>query len=559
MRLFYILVVGLLFVQSQAQASWIVKSIVTGTSTKVISVQKKNQSLPEGMKHKNLRAIPQFVSEGHGDQKDLGGTYQEDLYADHALPKGLFEQFVDQPSGEPHSGLTAPEQAQSEVQTLVDQGPVGNRINLTIIGDGYTLAEKDRFFADARRMTNDLFEGKTFATYLPLFNVHAVFVPSNQSGLTDGRNRRDTVFGLYRSPAGSKRAIMPGNTSAIDSAIALAPATDYPIILANDDFYGGLGGQYAITTRSVESGQIVLRHELGHNFGNVGEEYDGGQVYTGANSSESSNVTWGHWLTAQNNSPVYESLFLSGEYLWQNLSTRSVRASFNFPRGDYRIGVIISSVGWSTANDVHVFLDGERVELQGVFTADRTFFDVVLNKSLSAGNHTLEVRENVRDGDNVLAFAQVYAHEAKLDPNSHEIAAYSTFDDFGNKAGYRPTFFSCIMRNMRSTDFCSVDIENMWIRFLDRVDLIDQVLVSGNDTQDRVVELQGAKLPGLNARWFRIDRGGREVELTEVAGQISWQARAGFPSGQYRVKVEYVTPEVRRPTSRFQSQKDFRI
>ena len=49
--------------------------------------------------------------------------------------------------------------------------------------------------------------------------------------------------------------------------------------------WGGLGGRYAITTRSLTSGSMVLRHELGHNFSNVGEEYDGGQVYSGANFS----------------------------------------------------------------------------------------------------------------------------------------------------------------------------------------------------------------------------------------------------------------------------------
>lgn len=551
MRSFYIIIVGLFFVQSNADAAWLVKSVVNGKATKVISVEKKETSLPEGITIRNLRSIPRYVSEGHGDQAELGGTYREDLYADHALPQVLFQQFADQPQVKP--GLTRVQREQSEVRTLVNQGPVANRINLTILGDGYTSAERDRFFEDAMRMTNDLFQGQTFATYLPLFNVHAVFVPSNQSGLTDGRNRRDTVFGLYRSPAGSKRAILPGNTSAMDAAIELAPATDYSIFLANDDFYGGLGGQYAITTRSVESGQIVLRHELGHNFGSVGEEYDGGQVYSGANSSDGPNVPWAHWLTAQSNSPVYETLMLSGEYVWANLSSRSQRATFNFPRGDYKVGMILSSVGWSTVDDVHVFLDGQRVELQGIFTRDRTFFDVVLNGTLTPGSHTLEVRENVHDGDNVLAFAQVYAHPTNLDPASHEIAAYSTFDDFGNKS-YRPTFFSCIMRNMRSTSFCSVDIENMWIRFLDRVDIIDEVQVANGS-----VAVKGPALTGLNTHWFRIDRSGREMELTDFAGQLSWNVPTGYPSGQYRVKVEYSTPEVRRPTSRFSSKKDFRI
>ena len=559
MRYLYIIAIWVfLFIlaQAQAQAAWLVKSVVNGTSSRVISVQKSNQSLSEGIKKKNLRAIPQYLSEGPGD---LNGTYLEDLYADDALPHGLFDHYIDQTTGESLSGLTHSQIALSEVRAIVTQGPVKNRINLTIVGDGYTLSEKEKFFTDAKRITDDLFQGKTFATYLPLFNVHAVFVPSNQSGLTDGNKRRDTVLGLYRSPAGSKRAILPGRESAIESAIGLAPAADFPILVANDDFYGGLGGRYAITTRSVESGQIVLRHELGHNFGGVGEEYDGGQVYMGANSSESSDVPWAHWLTSQNEKHIYESLFLDGSYLWANLGSQSVKSSFDFPSGDYKLGIIVSSVGWKTPEDVYVFLDGEKVQLQGIFTEDRTFFDVVLNKTIKPGKHSLEIRENIHDGDNVLAFAQISAHESKLDPQSKEIAAFSTFDDFGGKVGYRPTFFTCIMRNMRSVNFCPVDIENMWVRFLDRIDLIDTVDVKGNSKDGYVVELKATQLSGLSVRWFRIDSAGKEMEIGELAQKQNWAAPVGFPNGNYRVKVEFKTAEVRKPTERFRSQKDFRI
>ena len=60
-----------------------------------------------------------------------------------------------------------------------------------------------------------------------------------------------------------------------------------------DDFYGGLGGEFVISTKSKTSGQVVLRHEMGHNFGVVGEEYDGGYAYSGANSVRSPyNIPW---------------------------------------------------------------------------------------------------------------------------------------------------------------------------------------------------------------------------------------------------------------------------
>ena len=80
--------------------------------------------------------------------------------------------------------------AGAEVRILVSQGPKENRINLTMVGDGYTLAERDKFFSDANRITHELFTGSTFASYLPLFNVYAVFSPSHESGITDGDIRR---------------------------------------------------------------------------------------------------------------------------------------------------------------------------------------------------------------------------------------------------------------------------------------------------------------------------------------------------------------------------------
>lgn len=249
-------------------AAWKVKRLYNydKKQSKVISLEEV-----KNLKIKNkrmLKNIPAMISEDPIETDKI--HYQEILF-----PQSKFNNSnistLNQKLGTNPSRNKAPWD-KAEVKALVKQGPDNNRIVLTILGDGYTLGEKEKFFNDAKRITDDLFKVDTFASYLSLFNVYAVFVPSNDSGITDLK-RKDTVFDLYRSPRGSKRGIMPGNRSAIEKALKLAPApADYPIIVANDDFYGGLGGQYAITTRSLTSGSMVLRHELGHNFGNVGEE-----------------------------------------------------------------------------------------------------------------------------------------------------------------------------------------------------------------------------------------------------------------------------------------------
>lgn len=96
-----------------------------------------------------------------------------------------------------------------EIEKIVDGGDPANRIDVVFMGDGYTADERDQFFDDIRRLTNEMFNGDTFRSYLPLFNIWAVYVESNVSGI--GYNgAADTPFRLYRE-AGQLRAIYTGN------------------------------------------------------------------------------------------------------------------------------------------------------------------------------------------------------------------------------------------------------------------------------------------------------------------------------------------------------------
>jgi len=96
-----------------------------------------------------------------------------------------------------------------EIEKIVDGGDQANRIDVVFMGDGYIADEREEFFNDIRRLTNDMFNGDTFRSYLPLFNIWAVFVESNETGI--GYNGpKDTAFRLYRS-AGQLRGIYTGN------------------------------------------------------------------------------------------------------------------------------------------------------------------------------------------------------------------------------------------------------------------------------------------------------------------------------------------------------------
>jgi hypothetical protein len=447
---------------------------------------------------------------------------------------------------------------EAEVRTLVDQGPSENRIDLTMVGDGYTASQKEDFFKDAKRMTDELFEGQTFASYLPLFNVHAVFVPSNDSGLKDG-DKKDTALGLYRSPAGSKRAISVGKPAQARKAVSLARDTDYPILIANDKFYGGLGGEFAITTSSPESGSMVLRHELGHNFGDVGEEYDGGQVYKGANHSRERAPQWSEWMERKEEPQVARAVL--AQYPWKNLKNGDQEFPFEVKALDDTqplVGINLSSVGWQTPQDVEVSIDGKPVKLEGEYTEDRSFFSLKKPITLEPGTHTLKVHENVKDGNNVLGSVQVTNFSGNYDFNPKHIGAYPTFNDNLRLVGYRPTHESCLMRNMRTTEFCPIDKQNMWAQFLHKVSLIDSVEAKPLRNGNTQLEVKTLDLKGLDVKWYRTTMDGKSAELADFQGKRKVTVPQG-QSGEYQAEVSFHTPEVRKYTEDFVDRQSVKV
>lgn len=122
------------------------------------------------------------------------------------------------------------------------------------MGDGYTLDEKDKFFEDIERLVEEMWSGSTFSSVLPLFNIWAIFTPSKEMGIGVGGVPKDTMFGLYRDGT-ELRGIYPSKEGMIRRICRLTGrfACDFPSVIANDDFYGGLGGEFVISTRYAKS------------------------------------------------------------------------------------------------------------------------------------------------------------------------------------------------------------------------------------------------------------------------------------------------------------------
>ena len=68
----------------------------------------------------------------------------------------------------------------------------------------------------------ELFAGDTLRSYLPIFNVHAVFRASAESGIGKNDRPKNTAYRLYRE-GNTLRAIFPGDSSAAHDSCSQAP------------------------------------------------------------------------------------------------------------------------------------------------------------------------------------------------------------------------------------------------------------------------------------------------------------------------------------------------
>jgi hypothetical protein len=169
-----------------------------------------------------------------------------------------------------------------EILTLMDNGNIHRKVDIVIIGDGYAASDIAKFKADAKHFNDVLFDNSPFRERKKDFNVRAICVVSNESGIDkpDINVWKNTALGSMYNTFGSPRYILTeANREMRD--IAGAVPYDFICILINDDRYGG-GGIYQLytTTYTTEKNKgqewqrdYVYVHEFGHSFGGLADEY----------------------------------------------------------------------------------------------------------------------------------------------------------------------------------------------------------------------------------------------------------------------------------------------
>jgi hypothetical protein len=157
-----------------------------------------------------------------------------------------------------------------------ETGDPRERIDILILGDGYTAAEMPKYRRDLERFAAVLFNQEAFARNAGLINVWGLETPSRDSGPDEPRKGiwRDTALGTSFNTFDSERYLTTIHDRDLREIAANAPY-DTIYILVNTSRYGGGGiyNQWAIYPSDNEYDDYVFLHEFGHSFAALGDEY----------------------------------------------------------------------------------------------------------------------------------------------------------------------------------------------------------------------------------------------------------------------------------------------
>jgi hypothetical protein len=163
-----------------------------------------------------------------------------------------------------------------KVWAVMQNGQPRDKVDLLLMGDGYTAAEMEKWHKDARRLAGLLFAASPFKERRSDFNVWAADTPAEESGVS---RPSDSVY--HRSPLrasydafGSERYVLTFDNKRMREAASAAPY-EFIEIVVNDRKYGGGGifNLYATVSADNAFTPYVFVHEFGHHFAGLADEY----------------------------------------------------------------------------------------------------------------------------------------------------------------------------------------------------------------------------------------------------------------------------------------------
>ena len=157
-----------------------------------------------------------------------------------------------------------------------ESGDPAQKLDLLILGDGYTAAERPKFERDARRLADILLRTSPFKERQNDINVWGLVPAAAQSGIS-----RPSQHLYKRSPVGatydafdSERYVLTFDNRSFRDIAANAPY-DVVEILVNGTTYGGGGifGLYSTVAADSAWAPYIFVHEFGHHIAGLADEY----------------------------------------------------------------------------------------------------------------------------------------------------------------------------------------------------------------------------------------------------------------------------------------------
>lgn len=198
-----------------------------------------------------------------------------------------------------------------ETYPIFENGARDKRINMVVLGDGFTTDQQADFVSNATTLVNYIFSKAPFAQYKNYFNVYAIKVISAESGVKHPGTATDVTepvipvsnpnnfLGTSFDVGGTHRCVYSNTTNKVTQVLASnVPDFDVAFILGNSTEYGGCGGTYAFLSKHASANEIVV-HELGHSFGKLADEYwfsGSGESPNKTTNNNPATNKWKNWV-----------------------------------------------------------------------------------------------------------------------------------------------------------------------------------------------------------------------------------------------------------------------
>ncbi len=163
-----------------------------------------------------------------------------------------------------------------ETKYILQNGSPEACIDVAILAEGYTAAEKELFYQDATKAVESILSHAPFDKYKDKFNFIAVALESLCSGVSVPSQGlwKETALSSSFDTFYSERYLTTLRQRQMHDLLSGLPY-EHIIILANTETYGGGGiyNLYTLTTVHHPAFATVVVHEFGHSFAGLGDEY----------------------------------------------------------------------------------------------------------------------------------------------------------------------------------------------------------------------------------------------------------------------------------------------